>query len=167
MCVCACVLLLKLYCFVKLVTGQLCLLPACDARMLFQYMTGLWVPNFRWRKLSYTHIFCRITCIILEKNFAGWISQYQKCCCIRQGPPSITGKGSKTAAFIFLSKFSKIKTENIKKKAPPNLYHVLLPPRGSLALVNKSSFFSEAGEVEVPAGHRIEAQQRRGTQGGG
>ena len=117
-CVCACVLLLKLYCFVKLVTGQLCLLPACDVRILFQYMTGLGVPNFRWRKLSYTHIFCRITCISLEKNFAGWISQYQKSCCIRQEPPRITGKGSKTAAFIFLSQFSKIKTENIKKKPP-------------------------------------------------
>ena len=32
-----------MYCFVQLVTGQLCFLPACDVRMLFRYMTGLGV----------------------------------------------------------------------------------------------------------------------------
>ena len=70
-----------------------------------------------------------------RKNHAGWICQYQKCSCICQEPSRITGKGSKTAAFRFLSKFSRIKIENIKIKAPSNLYHLPLPPRGSLALV--------------------------------
>ena len=70
-----------------------------------------------------------------RKNHAEWICQYQKCSCICQEPSRITGKGSKTAAFRFLSKFSRIKIENIKIKAPSNLYHLPLPPRGSLALV--------------------------------
>lgn len=50
-----CIICIRMYCFVQLVVGQLCLLPACDVRMLFRYMTGLGVQIFMWRKLSYTH----------------------------------------------------------------------------------------------------------------